>query len=317
MPSGRKPDIKRLAPRISVRALVVFIILTGLILARIVHRARVQHDVVKALTDAGGTVAYACERDVGTGWQATLPGWKKFLVDSIGIDYVSHVVFFQIEAKPDDVLAHRALLRLGALDRLESLNFMGRGVDDSILATLDGMTSIRSMMLQHSAVTDIGIAGLASLPNLETLYLNGTHVSNSGLGRLEGAPRLRQLALDGIGVTSDGLTGLRKLASLRDLVLIGSEFTDGTVEGLGELAQLRVLGLKYTQLSDRGLAHLMGLVHLETLQLAGSEVTDAGLKHLGALPALREIALNRTQLSEAAVQNLQSASPGVTVRRWE
>lgn len=86
--------------RLSVRALMTIVLISGSGLGWIAYRARVQREAVAAIEGAGGQVFY--DRDVSSGVLAT-PGttatWREWLVDRIGPGYFGNVtsVFLQGE----------------------------------------------------------------------------------------------------------------------------------------------------------------------------------------------------------------------------
>jgi hypothetical protein len=89
-----------------------------------------------------------------------------------------------------------------------TLTFRGRGIPslkDVIryfgdyellgLAQLRGLSSLRWLWLENTAVTDVGLAHLKDLPNLELVRLGNTHVTRTGVDSLmQGHPRLCHVA---------------------------------------------------------------------------------------------------------------------------
>ena len=115
--------------------------------------------------------------------------------------------------------------------------------------------------LQHTKITDTGLALLKGLPQLRSLVLLNTQISDAGLAHLKGLTSLQKLNLYGTRVTSAGLAHLKGLKNLQELNLIG------------------------TQVDDAGLIHLKGLPKLKKLILFNTKVTAAGAKKLeAALP---------------------------------
>ena len=62
-----------------------------------------------------------------------------------------------------------------------------RGMRDSAMANLAGLTHLRVLSITNTEVTDAGLASLKGLPRLQTLNLTGTKVTNTGITDLQAA----------------------------------------------------------------------------------------------------------------------------------
>jgi hypothetical protein len=132
---------------------------------------------------------------------------------------------------------------------------------------------------------------IGQLRRLESLSADFTSLGNDGLARVAGLSRLRYLSLSHTKVTDEGLADLRGLARLEHLNLLD------------------------TKVSDAGMEHLAGLKDLKSLELFRSRVTDLGLKRLVGLSGLRTLSLQETRVTDDGVNALQSALPGLRIRR--
>ncbi len=106
--------------------------------------------------------------------------------------------------------------------------------------------------LQHTQITDEGLALLNGLTSLGTLSLEDTQITDAGLEHLKGLTNLRILSLEGTQITDAGLEHLKVLPSLTSLTLSGTQFTDAGLEHLKGLTSLRVLKLSDTQITGTG-----------------------------------------------------------------
>src|SRR5262245_4332332 len=117
--------------RLSVRALMVVVLITGGVLGWVIHRARVQREAVAAIRQAGGSVSYhdqSMPRSSGNDW------WPRWAADILGIDYFDDVRSVFLESKESDLEAE--LAHVGRLRRLEELYLAGSQVTDAGLASL-------------------------------------------------------------------------------------------------------------------------------------------------------------------------------------
>lgn len=121
------------------------------------------------------------------------------------------------------------LRHLSGMQRLHSLCFHGVHITDESLVGLAGMSQLRYLSLDYTAVTDAGVGILAKeILHLANLDLRGTKVTDAGLVHLSDLKSLSELNLSGTRITDAGLVSLKGLSSLSRLTLV---LTDTTSEG--------------------------------------------------------------------------------------
>jgi internalin A len=254
-----RPSLKW-RPRLSVRALMLAVLVIGGVLGLVLHRARVQHEAVIAIQEAGGSVCYHWQR-IGnymiTG--PTSPTWWDSFMARLGPDMFGRVVWVGFNgnstAEPDDAL----LAQISQIRSLEELDFRPLGLSKPGFAS-------------HRSVTD---AGLVHLRNL---------------------PRLRRLNLSRTGVRGPGLVHLRGMKQLRWLELLELPLGDDDLSHLEGLTSLEILNLSSDRITDAGLAHLAGLTNLHQLQLESPWITTAGLRHVSGMTQLSGLVLNSPRI---------------------
>ncbi len=104
------------------------------------------------------------------------------------------------------------VLALAELGKLQNLTLSGTAITDKALeAFANGplQKSIRSLNLDHTAVTDAGLKYLAGATGLQSLNVMHTRISDVGLVHLRGLKSLAHLAVDGTALTLDGIAGLK------------------------------------------------------------------------------------------------------------
>jgi beta-lactamase regulating signal transducer with metallopeptidase domain/Leucine-rich repeat (LRR) protein len=176
---------------------------------------------------------------------------------------------------------------------------------DDHLKLLKGLTSLKTLDLTNSKVTDAGLAHLKSVKTLQTLDLTNTHVTDAGLAHLKALRGLQELHLTHAAITDAGLKQLAGMVSLQGLYLYGTKLTDAGLVHLKGLPRLKTLILDHTQVTDAGLLHLKKLTSLNTLSLYLPQVTDAGLVHLKGLTKLKVLNLGATRVSDAGLVHLK------------
>ncbi len=182
---------------------------------------------------------------------------------------------------------------------LESLPLSGPETTDEKLAFLALMasrkptnaklSSVSTIRLDSSKITDAGLQHLKVFGKLEHLYLFGTKITDTGLVHLQGLTNLKLLDLCYTHVTDAGLVPLKGLTNLEGLYL------------------------RYTQITDAGLVHLKGLTKLKGLDLWNTKITDAGLVHLKGLTKLKGLSQGKTKVTVDGIQELQEALPNCLI----
>jgi Leucine Rich Repeat (LRR) protein len=151
--------------------------------------------------------------------------------------------FFSIDVHRVAV-ASAQIAPLGRLVGLRRL-FLSRipRLGDAALVPLTGLWALKSMALDHTAVSDDGLASLARLHALQELDLAHTRVEGRRLDRLAGLRALRRLDLSHTAVDDAGISGLAALPQLEELGLRGTRVTPRGAAALLEGShRLRVMG---------------------------------------------------------------------------
>ena len=180
--------------RVSVRALLVFVLLVGAWLGSIVHNARVQREAVAAIQKVGGKVCYNWEWTGGVmtpGGKPRVPAW---LIGSLGVDYFGHVTKIDLVPyrNPDSQLH-----QIGRLRQLEWLQIGGDArVTDDDIASLEGLSNLQALLLYAPDVTDGGLMRIARLSRLERLELQSSSITDNGLRNLQRLSNLRNPRLE-------------------------------------------------------------------------------------------------------------------------
>jgi len=176
--------------RLSVRALMIFVLVSCCGLGWLAHRARAQRDAIAVIRGAGGQFYYDYQYAGATfpkSPKSWVPGWLR---DAIGDDFFHHVAWVRVEGEG---FGGRELAALGALDRVEALGVVETDVDDAGLVCLKGRTRLKSLWLGGNRITDAGLTalGLGDMPSLELLEVRSTGVSKSWLQKIrQEMPRL-------------------------------------------------------------------------------------------------------------------------------
>lgn len=207
-----------------------------------------------------------------------------------------------VNQKVDDAALAEHVAKLTSL---QSLNLDATRVTDAGLAHLAPLTNLRRLDLGSlKGITGEGMAHLAALSELESLSLQQSGIVDRDLARVADAlPHLRKLSLAWLPVDS-GLEYLEELEHLEDLDLFHAKVTDAGAAHLAKLTGLKKLLLWHTEITDRGLASIAGLEDLETLYLEGTRVTDTGMAHLSKLAKLSYLWIPDLPITDRGLANL-------------
>lgn len=156
-------------------------------------------------------------------------------------------------------LSNDAMVYIGRLTQLESLDIGESQIDDTGLEHIEPLTQLRHLSLYSLyGVTDQGLRHLRPLTQLETLNLWLCY-----------------------SITDAGLESLKPMRQLRELDLGGChKLTDAGLIHLEGLSELRWLNLTETKITDAGIEHLARLVNLRALSVHATQVTEGGVKKL-------------------------------------
>lgn len=106
--------------------------------------------------------------------------------------------------------AQVALLQKVA-DQVVWLKVGGTAVSDKAMKEISDLKHLNKLHLEHTAITDEGIARMGNMPNLEYLNLIGTKVSDASIKKLAEFKSLRSLYVWQSALTEEGIAELKKL----------------------------------------------------------------------------------------------------------
>ncbi|XP_040921472.1 uncharacterized protein si:ch73-173p19.1 isoform X2 [Toxotes jaculatrix] len=198
---------------------------------------------------------------------------------------------------------------------LSQLSLNQTAVTEATLVVLPTyVPQLRLLSIKQTKVEDV--SALAKLSSLQTLNLDGTGVTEVSLKYLATLPALSSLSLAGIPVT-DGNHALQIISGLKltHLTLPGRHSVkDSGLLYLADLSLLSELDLTdYTQVTDQGVKQLSTMTRLKKLSLSNTQVTDAGLPSLRGLQELQDLCLDRTAVTSRGVAELIVCLPHLEV----
>jgi hypothetical protein len=183
LPKSRR---MRVPLRLSVRGLLFLIVVIACGLAWFAHAIREGNDQrahVNAIYRVGGWVVYDCDWIGEPNPGSFTPKWPRWLLDEVGREYLSNVVFVNLHDRGNDAV----MADIGRLTRLKQLHRVGPAVTDAGIARLQALRRLELLSLQNSQVTDAGIKHLNRLTSLKWLGLTRTKVSDAGISKLKEA----------------------------------------------------------------------------------------------------------------------------------
>jgi len=77
------------------------------------------------------------------------------------------------------------------------------------MRNVEKFTSLRSIDIRFTSVTDRGLSCLKRVPTLTNLIVSGDELSEGGLKHLEEFPKLRQLSIWNCRISESGFARLR------------------------------------------------------------------------------------------------------------
>jgi len=128
--------------------------------------------------------------------------------------------------------------------RIDSVSLGSTLVNDEQMRHLGSLAALKSLSLEATELSDLGLASIARLKSLEDLNLGATMVSDRGMAHLSGLVGLRRLRLSDTKVSGEGLKFLESLPALTDLDLKGTAIDSAgmaLIEKLTSLERLKTM----------------------------------------------------------------------------
>lgn len=231
--------------RYSLRGLLLFIAVCGVLLAIWTHHARTQRRARQAVEDAGAWVRFTYEYDAdGQSAKGAKPPGPAWIRELIGDEYFTSIC---------DVSAQWSRLT------------------DSHLAAFAALPKLRSFTTNHEHVgTLVGTFAIGpGEARGKGHYVDGSY----------------ERFTDDQLVTDEGLTHLARCRSLEHLVLFSTDISDAGIASLAGLPNLRLLMIDSPRISDGAVKHFAGMRSLRKLYVHATSITAAGMARLeSALP---------------------------------
>ncbi|MEN9572309.1 MAG: hypothetical protein RL514_164 [Verrucomicrobiota bacterium] len=223
---------------------------------------------------------------------------------------------------------------IGQLKSLKSLTLYGscKGLTDTTLAHLAGLTALEELGTDGIQVTDAGLKHLAALPNLRSasffhIAFPDKGFTGAGFAAFKTLPKLERLTVAGTPFNDTGMAAIAELTQLKEFRTWHTFQTQVGNEHLLKLTGLRslMLGQRLRQwngkpnplsIDDSTLTTLAKLKSLESLGLDEVRLTHAALLQLKALPNLKKLTLQHADIPEADIAKLRADLPGVTIE-WK
>jgi hypothetical protein len=203
---------------------------------------------------------------------------------------------------------------------LETVSLPDTVLKDADIASLTGLTKLRSLDLSGSKVTGSAFASWPARLQVASLNLEkAAGVDDASCKNIEHAfPRLEEvrMQLAPSGFTAAGTGTLSRLHTLRVLHLNGPGVTDETIAPLTHCDGLTTLHIPAASLTEKGITVLAKLPHLAELRLDAPPLTDAAVKSFGRCKELKTLIVRKGMAAEVTGKLLKMA-PGMVVSEAE
>lgn len=178
-------------------------------------------------------------------------------------------------------------------------------LDDSDLADIAQLQTLRVLNLQRQKITDKGLGQLSALKNLQSLSLSRCGLKGSGFRNLT-LPKLRELSFGPTGVNL-AIRNSQHLTGLREVCFRLSDITDAGLEKLAFATSLETLNISQCKkLKGTGLRALANLKNLKALKAIDLKFSKPGFRALCTLTGLKELELMTATLPVANLSELQA-----------
>lgn len=186
--------------------------------------------------------------------------------------------------------------RLNDLVKLQIFNC--RALNDSMAASLAGLTQLKSLALTNSVINDPTVELIAqSFPRLTELDLSSnTNITRGAMKHIAELVDLQSLTLVQTRFNDLSTRRLKDLQELRSLDLRGNmEAGNMTLGVVGELPKLSAFKHRSTAITDDGMAKLAASQSLQNLLMQDFQITSQSGQYLAQLTQLKQLEIFRCQ----------------------
>jgi hypothetical protein len=316
--------------RFGLRTLLIALTLLCVWLGFKVNAARRQHEVVQAILQAGGRVAYdyqmvpvpVAPNDFNIN-DAAMPRTPAWLRSIFGDDFFCNVIYvgfsvsgadFKLARIADLPSIRRFVLRsipaaagggkaemhlrdeglavFGQLSELQELTLFGQEIEGPGLKSLVALKNLKHLGLHNTFINDAGLEQVGKLTTLQNIILNADLISDAGLHYLETVPKLN---LDPMSPSI-------------------AQISDSRLAALSRLDNLDVLSFhKCHFINESALNRLQNMAQLKGLNFYDCDITDAALQYLHEFTNLLGVHIEKSRATAKGVRELQQALPNATI----
>ena len=215
-------------------------------------QAQTQEQVASQLIKAGGLLS---RDDDGNVVDIDLDIGADKDIESIDFRVFSKLQIIMISAHRAHDLTDRPLahLRKTIAPGLTHLAILGaRTSEKELPLLLKKQSSLTSLHLDGTTVTDRVLPAIGQLRSLTHLGLSQTKITDEGLKTLSDLQELEILDVGWTKISDIGLVEIKKMRKLYWLRADGTKVTDVGIQGLANLPELHHLGVSFTKVTEKG-----------------------------------------------------------------
>lgn len=202
-------------------------------------------------------------------------------------------------------------VELCRLTSLKTLVLDSSDVSDDCFPHICNLKRLNELSLQFTSVSGRSLDVLPQFPELESLCCNPSTYVSEGCHNIARCGRLRRLDLDVCALRDEDLAALANMEALKDLSISQSPLlTDACLNDIGWISMVRLerFAATDTHLGDAAADRLAQMKSLQILHLSNTLITDASLRSMALLPNLRALSICSTNISDAGIEYV-SQSP--------
>ncbi|GAA6167901.1 COR domain-containing protein [Sessilibacter corallicola] len=199
---------------------------------------------------------------------------------------------------------HHALLSLGRLKLLSSLDLSDNKISNQGATALSSLTHLKVLVLSNNNIDDRGAQSLAALQNLVFLRLGYNKIGSEGAKALSSLTKLHSLYLSNNKIGDSGAAAISELKRLAILDLYNNDIGDLGAKSLSQLPKLSTLYLDSNKIGAEGARCLAQMISLKCLDLSSNQIGSEGAKKLSALTNLTALIIGNNKIGDTALPSL-------------
>ncbi|MBN2589469.1 MAG: hypothetical protein JXA96_06380 [Sedimentisphaerales bacterium] len=180
--------------------------------------------------------------------------------------------------------------------------------NDESLKYICHLTSLKTLILEQTDITNEGLKSLTKIPSLKRLYFNSQTLDDSGLANIAEIKSLKGLRFYSNKITNQGISYLTKLPLLEEFFPDSSNIDAECMVHIAKMPRLGYIVFPSNKFCDKKIISLKESSSLKKLEFLAPQISNEWLENLGKLNQVEYLAIKNIPLNDEDFKYLTSMS---------